>query len=92
MVFKEEIEFANGTTRIAGTLSLPARGSGHPTLITLHAAGEGDSSFALYQHLAQVLPERGVAVLLYDRRGSGRSGGDLPAPASTPLSRTPKPG
>ena len=76
-VRKEEVQFTNGTTRLTGSLSLPASGSGHPALIALHAAGAGETSFILYQHLAQVLPEHGIAVLLYDRRGSGSSEGDF---------------
>lgn len=74
---REAVRFTNGATHLAGTLSMPTTGAHHPALIALHAAGEGERTFTLYKHLADVLSCHGVAVLTYDRRGSGRSTGDF---------------
>jgi pimeloyl-ACP methyl ester carboxylesterase len=67
----------NGRVRLAVTLDLPDGRGPHPVLVLLHAAGAGERDFPSYRHLAQVLPARGIGVLRYDRRGSGRSTGDF---------------
>jgi uncharacterized protein len=56
-----------GDVRLPATLAMPA-GPARGGLIPLHGAEAGDRSFFLYEHLAQVLPGRGIAVLRYDRR------------------------
>jgi pimeloyl-ACP methyl ester carboxylesterase len=45
-------------------------------LVVLHGAAAGQRSFFLYEHLADVLPALGVAVLRYDRRPNEH--GDVP--------------
>lgn len=72
----EEISFRSGPVLLAGTLHLPAGPGRHPALVALHSASGGTRDFHAYAHLATELPGAGFAVLLFDRRGAGRSGGD----------------
>src|SRR6185369_8798398 len=73
----EEIVFTNETVQLAGTLYKPETSMAHPALVVLHAASGETREFPFYQHLVTQLPARGIAVLLFDRRGSGRSSGDF---------------
>jgi len=50
-------------------LTLPAGSGPHPALIALHPAGDRSRDQYLFRHLATVLPQRGIAVLRFDRRG-----------------------
>jgi pimeloyl-ACP methyl ester carboxylesterase len=47
-----------------------------PAVVVLHGASSPSQDLPLYEHLKQILPPLGVAVFVYDRRGSGASGGD----------------
>ena len=44
--------------------------------VALHGASEGTREFFLYRHLHEVLPEVGIGVVTFDRRGDGQSSGD----------------
>jgi uncharacterized protein len=74
-VLAQEIRFANGDTRLVGTAYLPENGDHLPAIIALHGASDATRSAALYRHLREGLPAMGIAVLIYDRRGSGESSG-----------------
>jgi alpha-beta hydrolase superfamily lysophospholipase len=74
-MYHEEIHFQNDAATLAGTLYLPDSGSLHPVLTVAHAASAGTRDFGVYRHLARVLPEEGIGVFVFDRRGSGSSGG-----------------
>jgi pimeloyl-ACP methyl ester carboxylesterase len=52
--------------------------AGPAALVAVHGAGDGtrDSS-PLYLHLHATLPERGIGVATFDRRGEGASTGDV---------------
>jgi alpha/beta superfamily hydrolase len=76
-MIEEEVIFTNQTVQLAGTLYKPETETAYPTLVVLHAANGGTRQFPLYQHLAAHLPACGMAVLLFDRRGSGHSSGDF---------------
>lgn len=58
-----------------GTLYKPAEPGPHPALVVLHGSSGGTRQSEFYQHLTEYLPPAGIAVFLYDRRGSGESGG-----------------
>lgn len=73
----EDVVFSNQTVQLAGTLHKPDALGPYPALVVLHAANGGTRQYAFYQHLTQQLPARSVAVLLFDRRGSGASAGDF---------------
>ena len=71
------VSFRNGKVTLAGTLFLPQGTERHPAVVLFHSANGGERDFHAYQHLATVLPGVGIAVLLYDRRGSGASTGNF---------------
>jgi pimeloyl-ACP methyl ester carboxylesterase len=68
-----ETRFDADGTPLAGRLVLP-RGKRHPP-ITILVHGSEDSSALDYYALQRLLPARGVGVFVYDKRGTGRSGG-----------------
>lgn len=67
--------FTNGTIELSGTLTTPEGSGPHPLVVVLHPASEGERSSWFYRHLTEALPRAGMAVFVYDRRGSGTSGG-----------------
>ncbi|HEY6450667.1 MAG TPA: alpha/beta fold hydrolase [Candidatus Cybelea sp.] len=74
-VLKQTIAFSNDGAVLHGTLYRPDTSQRVPAVVAFHAAGLGRADAALYVHLRQGLPAMGTAVLLYDRRGTGRSTG-----------------
>ncbi|WP_233151092.1 alpha/beta hydrolase family protein [Sphingomonas mollis] len=72
-VTSRDISFQNGGATLSGTLFYPAGTRPRATVIALHGAGVPLRSDPLYRHLIQIMPRLGMAVFLYDRRGSGRS-------------------
>jgi dipeptidyl aminopeptidase/acylaminoacyl peptidase len=77
IVVAEPTQFRNGETELRGTLFLPREGRALAAIVALHGASSPLQASPLYRHLHEMLPPLGIAVLIYDRRGSGRSGGDL---------------
>ena len=75
----EQVTFRSGDVTLAGTLYLPSQPGRHPAIVALHASNGGSRDSPAYQHLASAVPAAGFAVLLYDRRGEGASGGSRPA-------------
>lgn len=73
---EEEKTFRNGDTSLSGTLYLPAATQPVPAIIAFHAAATPTRNLALFRHLKQIGPALGIAVFVYDRRGSGKSGGE----------------
>jgi pimeloyl-ACP methyl ester carboxylesterase len=75
-IASEEKQFRNGAVVLSGTLYVPQRREKVPAVIALHSASCPTRDLPLYRHLTQMLPPLGIAVLVFDRRGSGRSGGE----------------
>ena len=75
IVVSEERQFRNGDVHLSGTLHLPQGRGPFPAVIVLHSASSATRDLPLYRHLKQLLPVLGYAVFIYDRRGSGKSGG-----------------
>src|SRR5271169_1264834 len=73
----EEIQFTNGAVQLKGTVYLPKIGNNLAAVVVLHHAGLPTRDANLYRHLCEGLPAIGIAVLVYDRRGSGQSSGGL---------------
>ena len=71
----EEVKFKNGDVTLAGTLILPASPGPHPAIIFMH--GSGGSPRVSYFGFGYWLASRGIAVLKYDKRGSGESTGSF---------------
>jgi len=73
---RREVEFANDDVSLAGVLLLPAGRRNLPGVVIIHGSGASDRTNSWAAGFATGLAERGFAVLLPDKRGSGRSGGD----------------
>lgn len=72
--FKQrEVIFKNGDVTLAGTLLIPLSRSPHPAVVFLHGAG-AESRFGS-RFLAEQVARRGIAALIYDKRGVGESKG-----------------
>ena len=88
-VQEQQVTFADGTVNLAGTLLVPATKGPHPAIILLHGSGPlTRSSFGPYPHFFTSL---GLAVLIYDKRGTGDSSGthvDASHPAALAQSPT----
>ena len=74
---EQHIVFQNEGVFLKGTFTKPDTSHPCPVLIVLHTSHAGTRDFGVYQHLAHLLPAHGIAVLLYDRRGSGDSTGNF---------------
>jgi uncharacterized protein len=73
----QERSFQSGDVTLNGTLYLPKVDGRVPAVIAFHAASGPTRDFPLYRHLTEMLPPLGIAVFVFDRRGSGKSGGKL---------------
>ena len=75
----EEVNFANGDVKLAGTLTLPkASKAPFPAAVIITGSGSQDRDgamgvFNLYKLVAEALSNAGVAVLRADDRGVGKS-------------------
>lgn len=70
-----ETSFDVGGTRFVGRLVRPAEaGEGHVPLV-IEVQGSGRGSHLVSNHRQYLLPARGIAVFVYDKRGTGRSAG-----------------
>lgn len=69
------VEFGS-SPRLSGTVFLPRGADRMPGAVLIHGSGDSDRDGLWYLLVARTLAERGIAVLLPDKRGSGRSEGD----------------
>lgn len=70
---ESEVEFEAGGATLAGTLIRPAGPGPFPAAVMLHGAAGGQRD---YQRIfAGPVLDAGIAVLIYDKRSHGRSGG-----------------
>jgi len=79
----EEVTYENAAAGItlAGTLTMPSSQGPHPAVILISGSGAQDRDETIMGHkpfllLADHLTRRGIAVLRYDDRGVGGSGGN----------------
>ena len=68
-----ETSFRSGEVSLAGRLVLP-RGAGPVPIVVLVHGSEHDSARELYS-LQRLLPAMGIGAFVYDKRGTGGSGG-----------------
>ena len=72
---QEEVKFRNGEVTLAGTLFLPRSSrTRHPAIVFTH--GGGAALREMFWGLGYLYASRGVAVLVYDKRGVGESKGN----------------
>ena len=79
---EEEVSFENSGAgiKLAGTLTIPPGEGPFPAVVLVAGSGAHDRDEALMGHrpflvLSDYLTRRGIAVLRYDKRGVGESGG-----------------
>jgi pimeloyl-ACP methyl ester carboxylesterase len=77
-----EVRFRSGDAVLSGTLTLPATRGPHPAVAFV--TGSGETTRAYLPDLQALLLHNGVAVLAYDKRGIGQSGGLYPGESPTP--------
>src|SRR4051812_25151081 len=71
---EEPVTFSSQGVLLSGTLYLPKQGGQFPAIVIVHGSGKMPRSF--YHYWADHWVRRGYAVLSYDKRGTGRSGGE----------------
>jgi pimeloyl-ACP methyl ester carboxylesterase len=75
--YSEELTFFNRDVKLAGTLIKPAGEGPFPGVVIVHGSGAQGRGDWEYRSHGYSLAKRGVAVLLYDKRGVGESTGDF---------------
>ncbi|HET9473360.1 MAG TPA: alpha/beta fold hydrolase [Steroidobacteraceae bacterium] len=70
----EEIEFVSHGTTLSGSIVFPA-GDIHAAVVFIHGSGKQTRSL----HWAERFAQNGIAALVYDKRGVGKSGGEYEA-------------
>jgi dienelactone hydrolase len=76
-----EVRFRSGNVTLAGTLSIPPGVGKHAAAAFVQ--GSGPTVRAYLPDLSAMLLRHGVAVLVYDKRGNGQSGGIYPGASPT---------
>lgn len=73
-----DVTIDTGAVTLAGTLLTPLDETPAPAVILVPGSGAAtrNGSWNMYRNIGEYLAERGIAVLLYDKRGVGSSTGD----------------
>jgi dienelactone hydrolase len=71
-----EVRFRNGGVELVGLLLTPAGPGPHPGVVFVHGSGTSIRDYLCYLQTADYLARHGCVVLVPDKRGSGKSGGD----------------
>ncbi|NPA36321.1 MAG: alpha/beta hydrolase [Chlorobi bacterium] len=81
--YSEDVKFENKTDGItlAGTLTIPDKSGRYPAVVLISGSGSQNRDEEIMGHkpflvLADYLTRHGIAVLRFDDRGAGESGGD----------------
>ncbi len=81
---EEEVQFRSGDITLAGTLIKPRTGGPHPVIVWISGRG---SRLRENSPRHRLLAQRGIASLIYDKRGSGKSTGDFSKATFNELSK-----
>ena len=68
----EEVEFASQGVTLAGSIVFPVDQPTHAAVVFIHGSGKQTRNIGLAERFAK----EGIATLVYDKRGAGKSGGD----------------
>ena len=71
---EEEVVFTNGDVKLSGTLLIPTTAGKHAAVVITH--GSVPNERTTYRSWGRGFAEAGIAALIYDKRGSGKSTGD----------------
>jgi dipeptidyl aminopeptidase/acylaminoacyl peptidase len=72
-VDEHRVEFHNRDVKLAGSLFLPQSDVTVPAVVFVHGAGR--QTREPYREVAEYFASRGIAALIYDKRGTGQSTG-----------------
>ncbi len=74
----EEVEFENAGVKLSGTMRFPPGGKSHPAVVLLHGSNyqTRGAQYAALAFVADQFARNGFVVLNYDKRGTGKSGGE----------------
>jgi dienelactone hydrolase len=70
-----DVSFRNGVVILSGSLYVPRGGGVHPAIVMLQGSGP-ETRWGANRFWADYFGRRGIATLIYDKRGSGRSTGN----------------
>lgn len=73
---ERRLTFTSGDVSLAGSLVLPTGDGPFPAVVMIHGSGPDTRQIFWQTGDAQAFLDAGVAVFLYDKRGTGLSGGD----------------
>jgi dienelactone hydrolase len=71
-----DVQFDNGGLQLAGMIFVPEGEGPFPVAVIIHGSGTSRRASKWYLSVARHLQEKGIAVLLPDKRGSERSQGN----------------
>lgn len=74
---EEEVIFKNGDVTLSGTLLLPSGNGKFPSVVITH--GSSPNERTTYKSWARHFANKGIAALIYDKRGAGKSTGNTRA-------------
>jgi dipeptidyl aminopeptidase/acylaminoacyl peptidase len=74
---EEKVEFQNAETKLSGTLRTPRGSERHPAVVLLHGSNyqTRGGQYASLGFVADQFARNGFVALTYDKRGTGKSGG-----------------
>jgi pimeloyl-ACP methyl ester carboxylesterase len=70
-----DVVFKNGDVTLSGSMYIPRGGGLHPAIVMLQGSGP-ETRWGANRFWADYFGRRGIATLIYDKRGSGKSTGD----------------
>ena len=70
---EHRVEFHNRGVKLAGSLLLPRSEVPVPAVVFVHGAGQ--QTRESYREVGEYFAGQGIAALIYDKRGTGQSGG-----------------
>jgi pimeloyl-ACP methyl ester carboxylesterase len=73
---QEEVSFQNGDVKLAGSLFIPLKKGRHPGIVFFHGSGPQTRESYL-RFFADLFARRGIATLIFDKRGTGASTGEV---------------
>jgi len=71
-----DVTYANSDVSLSAELMVPDVSRRVPAVVLVHGSGASDRTNSWARAIAEAFVTNGVAVLLTDKRGSGKSGGD----------------
>jgi pimeloyl-ACP methyl ester carboxylesterase len=84
---ESDVSYMNGDVRLGAALLLPNGRGAFPAAVILQGSGASDRTNAWSRSWAEALASNGIAALLTDKRGTGKSGGDWQTVGLEPLAR-----